>query len=55
MNLLSDAYLAVMCILLALILLALVVFAFLPREKRKELRDYLLSRWNRGGLKKLQL
>jgi hypothetical protein len=47
MNLFSDAYLVAGSILLALILLVLAASAFLPSEKRKKLRDYLLSRWNR--------
>jgi hypothetical protein len=50
-NLLSDAYLAAGCILLTFILGVLVVSAFLPREKRKGLRDYLSSRMEPDGLK----
>lgn len=47
MDLLSTAFVFVFLILLVLILLVLIASAFLPPEKRKELRDYLLRRWIR--------
>jgi hypothetical protein len=47
MDLLSTAFVFVVVILLVLILLVLILSAFLPRQKRKELRDYLLRRWIR--------